>query len=149
MQQDPCWMLQSQHAQCNKITCCTLLHIVAQGMLLMTISKVDLYIQFYIQRDPYVDLVASGKLHTVISVVYCCIVHGTERLGLMNQLPKVNLVMSFLVNPNNPKSIKIQPRVWTWCWWIQYCTQHVQPNELSMVPCVPNPSNSTGILDRV
>ena len=61
-------------------------HTVAQGMLLMTISKVDLYVQFYIQ-DPYVDLVASGKLHTVISVVYCCIVHGTplidkERLGL-------------------------------------------------------------------
>ena len=50
---------------------------VAQGMLLMTISKVDLYIQFYIQQDPYVDLVASGKLHTVISVVYYCIVHGT------------------------------------------------------------------------
>ena len=54
-----------------------LLHIVEQGMLLMTISKVDLYIQFYIQQDPYVDLVASDKLHTVISVVYCCIVHGT------------------------------------------------------------------------
>ena len=67
-------MLHSQHAQCNKITCCTLLH---KACYWWPFSKVDLYIQFYIQQDPYVDLVASGKLHTVISVVYCCIVHGT------------------------------------------------------------------------
>ena len=87
VQQDPCWMLHSQHAQCNKITCCTLLH---KACYWWPFSKVDLSIQFDIQQDPYdayVDLVASGKLHTVISVVYCCIVHGTplidkERLGL-------------------------------------------------------------------
>ena len=47
--EDPCWMLHSQHAQCNKITCCTLLHKACY--ILMTISKVDLYIQFYIQQQ--------------------------------------------------------------------------------------------------
>ena len=55
VQQDPCWMLHSQHAQCNKITCCTLLH---KACYWWPFSKVDLYIQFYICTCMY------NKIHS-------------------------------------------------------------------------------------
>ena len=72
-----CMMGKHHHSQCNKIPVeCYIASMpnatkspVAQGMLLMTISKVDLYIQFYIQQDPYVDIVASGKLHKVLYTI--------------------------------------------------------------------------------
>ena len=86
VQQDPCCMLHSQHAQCNKITCCTLLH---KAYYWWPFSKVDLYIQFYIQQDPYVDLVASGKCCILLHSAWYPLI-DKERLGL-NQIMAVSV----------------------------------------------------------
>ena len=77
-----CMLGKHHHSQCNKIPvecyiasmpnatkspvahCCPR-HSTDDHLVKLTLF----YIQFYIQQDPCVDLVASGKLHTVIHVV--------------------------------------------------------------------------------
>ena len=84
-----CMLGKHHHSQCNKIPvecyiasmpnatkspvahCCTR-HATDDHLVKLTFT-----FNSTIQQDPCVDLVASGKLHTVISIVYCCIVHGT------------------------------------------------------------------------